>query len=230
MKLQAEQELLGSPVVANCRMNRERGIAGVNSYAKELKLDIVDFLTEKARQGTTVHWLDICCGSGKALLQAAMLLREKGVGDRVKIEGWDLAGLFVTPDSALPDLQLIARPIGQWQPPHAYDLITCVHGLHYIGDKLGLVVKCLANLTEDGTFVGNLDLKSLKKLDGGSWDRHVAKMLREASVHYHARNRLVTAKGKKVLSPGLTYEGADDGAGKNYTGQEAVHSYYRLSR
>jgi hypothetical protein len=79
-KLQADQELLWSPVVANCRMNRERVIAGANSYARELKLDIVDFLTEKARQGITVHWLDICCGSGKALLQAAMLLREKGVG------------------------------------------------------------------------------------------------------------------------------------------------------
>ena len=210
-------------------MNRERGIAGVNSYARELKLDIVDFLTEKARQGTTVHWLDICCGSGKALVQAAMLLQEKGVGDRVRIEGWDLAGLFVTPDFALPSLQLIAKPIGQWQPTHAYDLITCVHGLHYIGDKLGLVTKCLANLTKDGTFVGNLDLKSLKKPDGGSWDRHVAKMFKEASVHYHSRSRLVTAQGKKELSPGLVYEGADDQAGKNYTGQEAVHSYYRLS-
>lgn len=74
---------------------------GVNSYAKELKLGIVDFLFEKARQVTAIRWLDICCGSGRALLQAAMLLREKGVGDRVRIEGRNLAGMFVTPDFAM---------------------------------------------------------------------------------------------------------------------------------
>jgi hypothetical protein len=138
--------------------------------------------------------------------------------------------MFVTLDFAPPSLQLIAKPIGQWQPERAYDLITCVQGLHYIGDKLGLVTKCLANLTEDGIFAGNLDLKSLKKPDGSSWDRHVAKMLKDASVHYHSRCHLITSDGKKELSLGLVYEGADDRAGKNDTGQEAVHSYYRLSR
>jgi hypothetical protein len=108
-----------------------------------------------------------------------------------------------------------------WQPLHAYDLITCVHGLHYIGDKLGLVTKCLANLTEGGTFTGNLDLKSLEKPDGSSWDRHVAKMLKGASVHYHSGSCLIASEGKRELSLRLVYEGADDRAGKNYTGQEA---------
>ncbi len=230
MKLQPEQELLWSPVVANCRMNRERGLAGVNSYAKELKLDIVDFLAGKARPGATVHWLDICCGTGKALGQAATVLQAKGVGDRIHMEGWDLAGQFATAGLPLPNLRLIARPIGEWQPAHAYDLITCVHGLHYIGDKLGLLARCLANLTEDGKFVGNLDLKSIKKPDGSSWDWHVAKVLKNASVHYHSRHRLISCSGRKVLSLDLGYAGADDKAGKNYTGQEAVDSYYQSPR
>jgi len=49
-------------------------------------------------------------------------------------------------------------------------------------------------------------------------------------VHDHARSRLMTSEGKRELSPELVYEGADDRAGKNDAGQEAVHACYRFSR
>ncbi len=45
MKLLSEDELERSAVVANCRMNRERELAGSNGYDRKLGLNPLDFLT-----------------------------------------------------------------------------------------------------------------------------------------------------------------------------------------
>jgi SAM-dependent methyltransferase len=225
MQLQTEQTLVWSTVVANCRMNRERGLTGVNSYVKELKLDILSLLEEKARQGEMVRWLDICCGTGKALDEAATFLLKKGITN-VRIEGWDIAGLFIHQYEKLSNLQLIADTISHWQPAHSYDLITCVHGLHYIGDKVGLIEKGVSVLTPEGTFVSNLDLKNIKKLDGISLERRLRKTFQQFGLQYNARQHLLVCRGQKRMQAGLRYLGANDQAGKNYTGQEVVDSYY----
>ena len=52
-----------SAVVANCAMNRERQLAGVNSYARELGFDPLTVVSAQARSGGrgqdgTVAWLD----------------------------------------------------------------------------------------------------------------------------------------------------------------------------
>ena len=47
----------------------------------------------------------------------------------------------MTPAEPPPGLQLICTPAACWQPALRFDLITCVHGLHYIGDKLGLLTR-----------------------------------------------------------------------------------------
>jgi SAM-dependent methyltransferase len=226
MQLQAEQALLWSPVVANCRMNRERGITGVNSYEKELKIDIFALLQAKARQQETVRWMDVCCGSGKALVEATVALHSQGVTN-VALEGWDLAGLFVTPPTSFPNLQLVNDAMTNWHPPHTYDLITCVHGLHYIGDKLDLVQRCISYLAPTGKFIANLDLTSIKKPDGSSWDHQLRKAFKKEGIHYHARQRLLSCEGLRHFTIPFDYLGADDQAGKNYTGQEAVDSYYQ---
>jgi hypothetical protein len=67
-KLSAEDALESSLVVANCRMNRERGVLGRNSDAAELGLDPLEFLGERLAGGQRVAWLDLCCGTGKALV------------------------------------------------------------------------------------------------------------------------------------------------------------------
>ena len=36
MNLLQEKELIWSPVVANCNMNRKRNLSGVNSYEKDI--------------------------------------------------------------------------------------------------------------------------------------------------------------------------------------------------
>jgi hypothetical protein len=59
--------LEASAVVANCAMNRERQLAGVNSYARELGFNPFDLLTSVIAGGSegdtrTAAWLDLCCG------------------------------------------------------------------------------------------------------------------------------------------------------------------------
>lgn len=68
-------------MVANCAMNRDRQLAGVNSYARELGFDPLAFLSSRLG-GQGLHagagWLDLCCGAGRALIQAAARLPGAG--------------------------------------------------------------------------------------------------------------------------------------------------------
>jgi len=57
-----ERELTDSPIVANCRMNRERELAGRNSYTCDLGFNPAEFLTDRCRDdhsvrfGTRINW------------------------------------------------------------------------------------------------------------------------------------------------------------------------------
>jgi SAM-dependent methyltransferase len=203
-----DRALHDSPVVANNAMNRERRLAGVNSYTRELGFDPVD----RAGNG----WLDLCCGSGRALIQAAQ-------GRDVDIVGVDLVDAFAPGDGPA----LIAAPIETWAPGRDFDLITCVHGLHYIGDKLGVLARALRWLTPAGLFVADLDLASIRLPDGRPAGRRLTAQLRAAGVTYDARRRRISCTGPRDLDLSYDYLGADDRAGANYTGQPAVDSYYR---
>src|SRR5215472_7566192 len=90
MGLLGDAELERSSIVANCRMNRERNLAGSNGYDRELGFNPFDFLRGRAADGRETAWLDLCCGTGKALIQAAGLVHAEGLG--VEIVGVDLVG------------------------------------------------------------------------------------------------------------------------------------------
>ena len=147
-KLVRDDVLERSAVVANCRMNRERNLTGSNGYSRELGFNPLDFLRDRIAIGTRCRWLDICCGSGTALIEAAEAIRREGIAEKVEIVGIDLVGMFSTFGSELNCLRLITSSITVWQPIQSYDLITCVHGLHYIGDKLSVVAKAISWLTD----------------------------------------------------------------------------------
>lgn len=68
MNLLDDDALEQSSVVANCQMNRQRTLTGSNGYAKELGLNPLEILLGRA--GAKVPWLDLCCGEGKALMEA----------------------------------------------------------------------------------------------------------------------------------------------------------------
>lgn len=227
MILLRDEDLERSSIVANCRMNRERELAGSNGYERELRLHPVEFLRERARDRDIVRWLDLCCGTGRALLQASESLRREGLGNRTRIVGVDLAERFPATRKRA-SLRLITASVRDWKPEERFDLISCVHGLHYLGDKLGAIARALGWLVEDGVFVANLDLANLRAEDGSALGRAITKIFRSSRIVYDHRRHLLTGQGPRGVRFPLAYLGADDTAGPNCTGQAAVHSYYRL--
>lgn len=226
MELLTDDELERSAVVANCRMNRERGLAGSNGYDRELGLDPLDELRRRASEGRLAAWLDLCCGSGKALIQAARIVHDEGLG--VAIVGVDLVGMFLRPAPELTGLRLVEASLSTWLPDRRFDLMTCVHGLHYVGDKLGLIARAASWLDGDGLFVASLDLHNVMLTDGRHGGRRVATDLRRSGLEYDRRRRLVVCRGRKAVDLPYRYLGADDRAGPNSTGQPAVDSYYEV--
>lgn len=226
MEFMSDDILEQSGVVANCRMNRERELTGSNGYSCELGFNPFELLQEKAASGAEVHWLDLCCGTGTALLDAAHAIRGHGLEDRVHIVGVDLVGMFSPLPTELKCLRLLIASLTTWEPDRQYDLITCVHGLHYIGDKLGLIARAASWLTDDGLFVASLDLNNFRLQDGRSMNRVVASACRNHGLEYSAQWKRIRCDGHREIAFPFRYLGASDQAGPNYTGQPAVNSYY----
>jgi SAM-dependent methyltransferase len=224
MKLVSDDELERSAVVANCRMNRERELTGSNGYSKEIGFNPLDYLRDRSVPGHRVVWLDLCCGTGKALIEAARICHSEGMD--IEIVGVDLVGMFHRPDPELTHLQLVEASLRTWRPDCDFDLTTCVHGLHYVGDKLGLVGRAASWLADDGLLVANLDLKNLKLADGRARGRKIVSDFRRVGINYDRSKRLLVCRGRKAVRLPYRYLGADDNAGPNYTGQHAVDSYY----
>lgn len=224
MKLLSDEALARSSVVANCQMNRERNLAGSNGYCRELGFNPLDMLIEKVEG--KVRWLDLCCGSGKALIEVAQIVHDRGMDRKIEILGVDLVAPPSPSEPALRCLHFVSASLTTWQPTGQFDLITCVHGLHYIGDKLGVIARAASWLTEDGLFVGNLDLSNIRLADGRPANRAIAKELRENGFDYNSRRKLLRCARRVVPQFPFRYLGADDQAGPNYTKQPAVDSYY----
>lgn len=218
--LLSESALHRSSVVANRRMNRERNLAGGNGYDRDLRFHPLELLRGFERGAT---WIDLCCGTGRALIEAASVV----VAERllIRIQGVDLVDAF-DPNPHSDVLSLIETPLEAFVPREAADLVTCVHGLHYVGDKLAAVARAVRWLRAGGVFVANLGLDGFRSRDGRPAGRIVARRLRDAGAIYEARHRLLRFEGPRDLDFGLTYLGADDRMGPNYTGQNAVASYY----
>jgi SAM-dependent methyltransferase len=223
MKLLGDDALERSAVVANCRMNRERNLTGSNGYAKELGFNPLDFLKSRLDAGRAAGWLDLCCGTGKALIEAARIVDDEGLN--IAIVGVDLVGLFQPVKPEMTCLRLIEASLSSWQAERPFDLITCVHGLHYVGDKFGLVARAASWLEEEGLFTASLDLHNIKLTDARTV-RKLTVSLRRSGLEYDGKRRLLACRGSKRLTLPFQYIGSDDRAGPNYTGQPAVNSYY----
>jgi SAM-dependent methyltransferase len=203
-----------SSVVANCAMNRERRLA---AYGRELGIDIAGLIRDRLDRGAeTFTWLDLCCGTGSALLECARLIDD----ERLRITGVDLVDFFAGPGH--PGVRLDVTSVTAWTPTDRYDLVTCVHGLHYIGDKLGVLAAAASWLAEDGLLVANLDVASVRTGLG----RRLPTALRANGFEYDGRRRRITRRGRRAGQLPFRYRGADDQAGPNYTGQPAVNSCY----
>jgi len=77
-------------------MNRERQLTGVNGCMRELGFDSVEVLIDAHRDGQTVAWLDLCCGTARALIQAADRLAALGPAGS-ELVGVELVDAFDPP-------------------------------------------------------------------------------------------------------------------------------------
>ena len=223
MKLVEDKELENSPIVANCRMNRERNLHGTNGYDRDLRFDPLEFLRGIVDERRQAKWLDLCCGTGKALVEASSILDTEQLP--VTIVGIDLVGMFNASPSER--LELVEASLTDWEPNETFDLISCVHGLHYIGDKLSVITRAATWLAPSGKFSASLDENNLR-LENGTASKIIAS-LRRAGFHYFARHKLIECEGHQTTNVPYRYLGADDQAGPNYTGQAAVNSHYAMS-
>ena len=221
--------LENSWVVANRLMNRERGCVGGNSYAKELGLNPLEFLGQRLAQQKQSAWLDLCCGSGKALIEAARHFQTQQKTTGLHIIGVDLVPLFHPGAEVFDFLDLQTANLAVWQPQQQFDLITCVHGLHYLGDKLGLIERAATWLKSDGLFIANFDSANLRYADGAPASKAIIKRLRTCGFEYLSHKHLLVLRGQRYFQCGFRYLGADENVGANYTGQPAVNSHYQAS-
>lgn len=213
MILLDDSSLTRSSVVANSTMNRERGLSGANSYAKDLGFAPLAWL----EAWRPARWLDLCCGSGRALIEAAGLC----IGQGIEIAGVDLVGLFADGGDDFPHLRLIESPVGESNLAGPFELITCVHGLHYLGDKLGTLAQYAALLSETGRLVGHLDLVNIQGVER----RKLLALLRKHGWCYDTRRHLIEGTVQSQPLP-LRYLGAQDHDAPNFTGQPGVNSFY----
>jgi SAM-dependent methyltransferase len=225
MKLLSESELIWSPIVANNRMNRKRNASGINSYERELKFNPAVYLKACLEQKAQVKWLDLCCGEGNALLQYAKTASDEDYQNRVTLVGVDLVDQFQPIPSFVSCLQFEIGSLVNLTSNDQYDLITCVHGLHYVGDKLKVLSTVMKSIGNQGLFIANLDLNSIK-IQGDPNGKFLKQLFLENDIDYNMRKKLIRCEGPRALNFNLTYHGADDKAGPNYTGQDAVNAYY----
>lgn len=204
-RLLDEATVEAGPLAANCRMNRGRGL---EAYARELRLDIV-----ARRPG---RWLDVGCGEGRALLEAESLLPE------TELVGIDLVDHF----RAHPvRVRFLVGPVREVEPGGPFDLITAVHALHYVGDKLGTLERLRRWLTPEGTLVAHLDLAQVL-VGERPGSRRVLGWLRSRGYAWDARRHQISVNGPGAdTTAPWRWEGAIE-AGPNYTGQPAVASVY----
>ncbi len=226
MKLLNEEELEWSTVVANNTMNRERVAFGINSYEKEINFNPVDFIKNRADQNN-IDWIDLCCGAGNALWQVVDFLKEKKIAPKVSITGIDLVSYF-SKEEPHKMLTLKQLNLNDWKPTQTYDLITIIHGLHYLGDKLKLISTAAAALKKNGVFIGNLDLDNILLKDVQNARKNLLQFFKKNNIQYNQRTKLIRIEGPQNISSSFKYFGADDQAGPNYTGQPVVNSYYEL--
>jgi SAM-dependent methyltransferase len=229
-------------------MNRERGLHGVNSYTRELGFDALAWLMSCAEAHGQAAWLDVCCGEGRALSAAAQALRESHSPLNIHLAGVDLVapgsygarapGSLPTPSignkgPAKPSavqLEFIEADIDSYMPSGAFDLITCVHGLHYLADKLGFLERAYGWLTAGGILVGHLDPANVRSdtMPRSFWptaSRHARHQGAEVGLKSH---RLRIERNACVLDFGAEHVGAGPSETANYTGIAVIDSWYRF--
>jgi SAM-dependent methyltransferase len=212
-------------------MNRERNLFGANSYERDLGFAPIDFLEKVLQRQEEAAWLDLCCGAGRALRQAAEAVQANVMEGKIKFTGVDLVPMFDPVPPGVDLVRLVSASVESWQTDERFDLITCVHGLHYVGDKLGVLQRAAGWMKPDGLLLMHIDYRNLRVAGRESSGPQLGRALRKAGFRYLSGRHLLVREGitDRCLLP-YRYLGADDKAGPNFTGQAAVNSFYERTK
>ena len=227
-----------SDIVVNAAMNRGRGFTGVNSYTRDLRqFDVAAFLQERVRLPLfqTVRWLDACCGEGRALTEAAQLWSGTAWGKKIEIIGlglWDdLPPAHNFPNG--PVLRFVAADAAAWVPDAPLDLITCVHGLHYLPDKLGFLERAYSWLSPSGgLLLAHLDGENVRQYESerALWPT-LSRRVQKQGITITFTNHLLrierTPKSPDALAFGVAFAGRTVSPRPNFSGMTVVDSWYR---
>ena len=224
MKLLTDEALERSAVVANCRMNRERDLVGSNGYDKELGFNPLDFLKEALASIRPGAWLDLCCGTGKALIQAAEHHAEGRVpGSRSWASIWSGCSKGSIPISPACDWSrrrfVRGGPIDP-RPGHLRPRAALRRR------QAGADRSCRLLAHPGGAIRGEPGPWQPEARRWPAVGEEVVTDLVVAGLEYDRRRRPVTCRGRRTMNLPYRYLGADDRAGPNYTGQPAVDSLY----
>ncbi len=218
-------ELLASPLVANATMNRGRGLSGVNSYERDLRFAPLPFLAARAEARGEALWYDACCGQGRALAEAGRQIDAAGWGSKVRLVGADLAGMFVSP--LPPRVQFVQADAVAYSLGARADLITCVHGLHYLGDKLAFLQNAYAQLAPGGLFLGSLDAANVCGPGGAPIFARLARRARRGGVRLELKGQVLhLERTGALLDFRAVYRGAAASARPHASGITVIESWY----
>lgn len=159
------------------------------------------------------------------MLQTAQYFKNRNRQQAIELNGIDL----IENSNSNSDVVFYVMPFSSFRSAIKYDLITCVHGLHYVGNKLAAIEKAISLLKVNGLFVANLDLSDICIKDTDS-NQLLKDRLKKENIQYNSRRKIIKKIGYDELRFDYDYLGADEKSGPNYTGQEAVTSYYVIRK
>jgi SAM-dependent methyltransferase len=144
--------------------------------------------------------------------------------------GVDLVSMFDFIPEEIPNIHLVESSLLDFDTNLFFDLITCIHGIHYLGDKLKIIKKYIGYLKPNSLLVCNLDTNNLFDKNGKPLGRKINACLRNQGLLYDTRLKILRCVGNQSVNWPFQYLGADDQFGENYTGQKTVASYYDVSQ
>ena len=162
------------------------------------------------------------------MIQSAKFIKENKHENKIGLEGIDLVSYFSEYSAYEGILRLIQMNLENWTPNKKYDLVTIVHGLHYIGDKISLLEKVSNALNQDGKLLGNFSLENVRIQGVKDSEKMLRKIFKESGIVYNSRTKMIEITESISLSSKFKYLGADDQVGPNYTGQPVVDSVYEF--
>ena len=117
--------------------------------------------------------------------------------------------------------RFIRASVHVWEPNERvdrFDLITCVHGLHYIGVRLGLIERIATWLRPGGLFLANFDTTDIRDPQGAPLTHRLGTLFRRNGLVYNRRQHLIRLDGPRGIDFGLQFLGAKDDVGARLHG------------